>query len=95
MAQHVKQLPRTGHGDRLCRHTTPGGCTWWCSYGRFVKVCVLMFLVVGGFAMLSLTLDVDGGQDRLRGAGYALGIYTVVVLTMILIAHRRDDGDHY
>ncbi len=95
MARHTKQLPRTGHGDRLCRHTAPGRCTWWCSYGRFVKVCALMFSVVGGFALLSITLDVDDGPGRVRGAGYAFGIYASIVLTMIFIANRRDGGDHY
>ena len=96
MSRHgIKQLPRTGHGDSLCKHTTPGGCTWWCSYGRFVKVCLAMFVVIGGFGAISFFLDEAGGLNRLIDAGIALGVYLVVILSLIAFANRRDGGDHY
>jgi hypothetical protein len=91
----IKQLPRTGHGDSLCKHTSPGSCTWWCSYGRFVKVCLALLVVIGGFAAISLFLDESGGVDRLIDAGIALGAYGVVVITLIFVANQRDGGDHY
>lgn len=96
MSRHaVKQLPRTGHGDSLCRHLGPGSCSWWCSYGRFVKVSLALVLVVAGFGALSLFLDEAGGLDRLVDAGIALGLYTAVMTLMITVANRRDQGDHY
>jgi hypothetical protein len=91
----VKQLPRSGHGDALCKHTSPGSCTWWCSYGRFVKVCLALVTVIGAFGAMSLFLDETGGVTRLVDAGIALGVYLAVVLTMIAVANRRDGGDHY
>lgn len=90
-----QQLPRTGHGDALCKHTSAGTCTWWCSYGRFVKICVTLFAIIGGFAALSLFLDEASGLSRLLDAGIALGIYGAVALTLIVVANRRDKGDHY
>jgi hypothetical protein len=89
----VKQLPRSGHGDALCKHITPGSCTWWCSYGRFVKVCAVLLVIIGGFGAFCF-LDV-GGMTRLADAGIALGVYLVIVLAMISLANRHDGGDHY
>jgi hypothetical protein len=91
----TKQLPRSGHGDALCKHSTPGSCTWWCSYGRSVKVCFALLGVVGVFAALSFFLDEAGGVTRLADAGIALGGYVVFVLVLIVVANRRDGGDHY
>ncbi|MCT2586177.1 hypothetical protein [Actinophytocola gossypii] len=91
----MKQLPRTGHGDALCKHLSPGSCTRWCSYGRFVKVCLALVVVIGGFAALSLFLDESGGLERLVDAGIALGCYTLFTVTLITVAGRRDQGDHY
>jgi hypothetical protein len=91
----VKQLPRSGHGDALCKHTSPGSCTRWCSYGRFVRVCLALFGVVGVFAALSFFLDKSGGVTRLADAGIAVGGYAVFVLVLIVVANRRDGGDHY
>jgi hypothetical protein len=91
----VKQLPRSGHGDALCKHVTPGSCTWWCSYGRFVKVCLALFAVIGGFGALSFFLDKAAGVTRLADAGVAVGGYVVFVLVLIVVANRRDGGDHY
>ncbi|GAB3464701.1 hypothetical protein [Actinophytocola sediminis] len=96
MSRHgAKQLPRTGHGDSLCKHLTPGSCTWWCSYGRFVKVSVAVFAVIAGFGSLSVFLDKVGGYARLVDAGIALAIYTVIVALLIIFANQRDGGDHY
>lgn len=96
MSRHgVKQLPRSGHGDSLCKHTSPGGCTWWCSYGRFVKVCLALFVVIAGFAAISLFLDEAAGVERLVDTGIALGVYAVVVIGLIIVANQRDGGDHY
>jgi hypothetical protein len=96
MSRHaVKQLPRSGHGDALCKHTTPGGCTWWCSYGRFVKVCLALSLAIAGFGAISFFFDETGGVSRLVDAGVALGVYLVIVLALISVANRRDGGDHY
>jgi len=96
MSRHgAKQLPRTGHGDSLCRHLTAGSCTWWCSYGRFVKVSVALFTVIAGFGTLSLFLDEAGGYRRLVHAGIALGLYALIMAVMIAVANRRDGGDHY
>ncbi|MGH3759072.1 hypothetical protein [Actinophytocola sp.] len=96
MSRHAaKQLPRTGHGDSLCKHLSPGSCTWWCSYGRFVKVCLALLVVIGGFGAISFFLDNAGGVTRLVDAGIALGAYLVVVIGMIIVANRRDGGDHY
>ena len=96
MSRHgIKQLPRSGHGDSLCKHTTPGSCTWWCSYGRFVKVCLALLAVVGVFGAMSFFLDKAGGVTRLVDAGIALGVYLIIVLAMISVANRRDGGDHY
>jgi hypothetical protein len=91
----VKQLPRSGHGDSLCKHTSPGSCTWWCSYGRFVKVCLALLVVIGGFGAISFFLDKTGGVARLADAGIALGCYVVFVIVLIAVANRRDGGDHY
>jgi len=91
----VKQLPRTGHGDSLCKHLSAGACTWWCSYGRFVKVCLALFVVIAGFGALSLFLDESGGLERLVQAGIALGLYVLFTVTLITVANRRDQGDHY
>jgi hypothetical protein len=91
----AKQLPRTGHGDSLCKHTSPGSCTWWCTYGRFVRVCLAMLAVVGGFGAISFFLDKTGGTGRLVDAGIALGGYVVFVIVLIVVANRRDGGDHY
>jgi hypothetical protein len=91
----VKQLPRSGHGDALCRHTTPGSCTWWCSYGRFVKVCLALGMVIAGFGAIGVFFDETGGATRLGDAGIALGAYLAIVLTLISVANRRDGGDHY
>ena len=96
MTRHaVKQLPRTGHGDALCKHSTPGSCTWWCSYGRFVKVCLALLAVIGVFGALSFFLDKGGGVTRLANAGIAVGGYVVFVLVLIAAVNRRDGGDHY
>lgn len=96
MSRHaVKQLPRTGHGDSLCKHISPGSCTWWCSYGRFVKVCLALFAGIGVFGALSFFLDEVGGVTRLVDAGVALAGYVVFVLVLIAVANRRDGGDHY
>ncbi len=96
MSRHAaKQLPRTGHGDSLCKHTTAGGCTWWCSYGRFVKVCLALLVVIGGFGAISFFLDKTGGVTRLVDAGIALAVYLTVVIAMISVANRHDGGDHY
>jgi hypothetical protein len=91
----VKQLPRTGHGDSLCKHISPGSCTWWCSYGRFVKVSLALLAVVGVFGAISFFLDETGGVTRLVDACIALGAYLVFVLALIAVANRRDGGDHY
>jgi hypothetical protein len=91
----VKQLPRSGHGDALCKHTTPGTCTWWCSYGRFVKVCLALGVVIAGFGAICFFFDEAEGVTRLVDAGLALGVYLVIVLTLISVANRRDGGDHY
>jgi hypothetical protein len=91
----AKQLPRTGHGDSLCKHTSPGSCTWWCSYSRFVKVCLVIVAAVGAFGAISYFLDESGGLGRLKDAGIALGLYLVVVVGMVVFANRRDGGDHY
>jgi hypothetical protein len=91
----VKQLPRSGHGDALCKHTAPGNCTWWCSYGRFVKVCLALAVVIGGFGSISFFFDETDGVGRLGDAGLALAIYLVIVLALISVANRRDGGDHY
>jgi len=91
----AKQLPRTGHGDSLCKHTSPGSCTWWCSYGRFVRVCLALLAVVGGFGSISLFLDKTGGVTRLVDAGIAVSGYVVFVIVLIVVANRRDGGDHY
>ncbi|OLF11383.1 hypothetical protein BU204_30255 [Actinophytocola xanthii] len=97
MSRHsIKQLPRTGHGDSLCKHLNPGSCTRWCSYGRFLKVCFAIFLVVAGFGALSWVLDeAGGGWDRLVNAGIAIGLYTLVMVLMLILANDRDQGDHY
>lgn len=96
MSRHAaKQLPRTGHGDSLCRHISPGSCTRWCSYGRFVKVCLGLLAVIGVFGALSFFLDKAGGVTRLADAGAALGAYLVLVVALIVVANRRDGGDHY
>lgn len=96
MSRHgVKQLPRTGHGDSLCKHISPGSCTWWCSYGRFVKVCVALLVVIGGFGAMSFFFDTAGGVTRLVDAGIALGAYVVAVIAMVIVANRHDGGDHY
>jgi hypothetical protein len=96
MSRHgAKQLPRTGHGDSLCKHLTAGSCTWWCSYGRFVKVSVALFVGIAGFGVLSLFFDEAGGLDRLIHAGIALGAYALIMVLMIAFANQRDGGDHY
>lgn len=96
MSRHgAKQLPRTGHGDSLCKHLTPGTCNWWCSYGRFVKVCLALLVVIGMFGALNLFLDEAAGLVRLHNAGIAVGVYVVVMVLMITFANRRDGGDHY
>jgi hypothetical protein len=91
----VKQLPRSGHGDALCKHISAGSCTWWCSYGRFVKVCLALLTVIGGFGALSFFLDKAGGGTRLVDAGIAVGAYVVFVLAIIVVVNRHDGGDHY
>jgi hypothetical protein len=91
----TKQLPRTGHGDSLCKHVSAGSCTWWCSYGRFVKVTFGLFLAIAGFGALAVIFDKSGGLDRIVNAGIAVGAYVVVMLLMIAFANRRDEGDHY
>lgn len=95
MGRHPKQLPRTGHGDSLCKHLTPGACNWWCSYGRFVKVCLALLVVIAGFGALSLFLDESAGLERLVNAGIAVGVYAVIMVLMVAFANRRDEGDHY
>lgn len=96
MSRHkAKQLPRSGHGDSLCKHLTAGSCTWWCSYGRFVKVSLALLVVIAGFGALSLFFDKAGGLDRLVNAGIAVGLYTLVMIAMIAFTNRRDEGDHY
>ncbi len=96
MSRHsVKQLPRTGHGDSLCKHTSPGSCNWWCSYGRFVKVGLALFAIVAGFGALSFFFDKTGGVTRLVNAGIAVAGYVVIVVVLIAVANRRDGGDHY
>ena len=91
----TKQLPRSGHGDPLCKHISAGSCTWWCSYGRLVKVCLALLVVIGGFGALSFFLDKAGGGTRLQDAGIALGAYVVFVFVLIAVVNRRDGGDHY
>lgn len=91
----AKQLPRSGHGDSLCTHNNPGSCTWWCAYRRFVKVCLALAAVVGGFGAIGFFLDKSGGGQRLVDAGVAVGGYVVFVLVLIVVANRRDGGDHY
>ncbi|HEY7595365.1 MAG TPA: hypothetical protein VH969_19600 [Actinophytocola sp.] len=93
--QGAKQLPRSGHGDALCKHISAGSCTWWCSYRRFAKVCLALVAVVGGFGALSFFLDKTGGVTRLVDAGIAVGGYIVFVFVLIAVANRRDGGDHY
>ena len=96
MSRHgVKQLPRSGHGDSLCKHISPGSCTWWCSYGRLVRVSFALLAVIGAFGAISFFLDKTGGLTRLIDAGIALGAYLAFVLTLIAVANRRDGGDHY
>jgi len=54
-----------------------------------------MFVVIGGFGAISFFLDEAGGLNRLIDAGIALGVYLVVILSLIAFANRRDGGDHY
>lgn len=83
------QLPRSASGNRLCRHTAPGGCTTFCQYKLFAKI--VAGVVLGLTALLvGIALGTPGGAERVRETVLAVGIYLSLIVPAVVIANRRD-----
>lgn len=84
------QLPRNACGP-LCRHTTPGRCTWWCSYRRGVlSIGTVLGLLAVGTVLLLLWGD-DGGRQRAMEAVAGVGLVSAVGVPLVIGLSRRDE----
>ncbi|MDU0289554.1 hypothetical protein [Saccharothrix longispora] len=83
------QLPLDAHGNPLCRHRSPGRCTWWCSYRRAV-VCIgpVAALFIAGCALTYLW-GTPNAQDRVLEAFGGVSLVLAIGVPVVLISDRR------
>ena len=83
------QLPTSASGVRLCRHRTPGRCSYFCQYKLFAKTASGAVVVLVGACVFVLYGTPDG-IERVRNTAIGVGAFLAVILPLIVVLNRGE-----